>query len=144
MDDSRPLNANQERFCQEYLTDLNEAAAYRRAYPDATPASADTAGPRMFGKVRVKERIKELLDTRAVRVGLTHDWVIGRLMEEATDRGEDASHSARVAALGLLGKHLGMFVDQVEVRADALLVIKRVVVERADDRTDGGHVSRSE
>lgn len=40
--------------------------------------------------------------------------VIDGLLAEAKLNGEGSSHSARVSAWGLIGKHLGMFVDKVE------------------------------
>ncbi|HYC33125.1 MAG TPA: terminase small subunit [Gemmatimonadales bacterium] len=76
----RNLTPNQERFCQEYLVDLNAAAAYRRAYPDATPKSADAAGPRLLGNVRVAARIAELQAARAERLQVEADDVLRELL----------------------------------------------------------------
>lgn len=72
-------NNAHERFAQEYLKDLNATAAYRRVYPKAQPKSAEAAGPRLIGNVRVLERIAELQDQRAKRTELTADMVITEL-----------------------------------------------------------------
>ena len=49
------------------------------------------------------------LSPRRERTRVDADWVIERLRDEATYQGENASHAARVAALNLLGKHVGLF-----------------------------------
>ncbi len=40
------------------------------------------------------------------------DDVLRGLRREATLEGEGSSHAARVSAWGLIGKHLGMFVER--------------------------------
>ena len=52
---------------------------------------------------------------------------------EAADRGEGSSHAARVSALGLLGRHLGMFRDRVEhVLSTRLVIVEEIVDGNAD------------
>jgi hypothetical protein len=51
----------------------------------------------------------ELLGKDPESSELTPEWVIKRLMRESTDYGTRSRQTARVAALGLLGKALGMF-----------------------------------
>ena len=53
---SAPLNPRQRAFVAEYLKDHNATEAYIRAY-GASRTTADTAGPRLFGDVRVKAQI---------------------------------------------------------------------------------------
>jgi hypothetical protein len=43
---------------------------------------------------------------------LTQDDVLRGLRREATLAGEGSSRAARVSAWGLIGKHLGMFVER--------------------------------
>jgi hypothetical protein len=47
-------------------------------------------------------------NARSDRVRITQDDVLRGLHREATWMGDGASHSARVAAWGLIAKHLGM------------------------------------
>ena len=47
------------------------------------------------------------------RTGITQDEVILGLKKEATLEGDGSSHSARVAAWAHLGKHLGIFTDNL-------------------------------
>lgn len=77
----KPLpNDAHERFCEEYLLDLNATAAYQRAYPTAARASAGVGGAQLLGKPRVAERIAELQAERAERVKVKLDDVLRELM----------------------------------------------------------------
>ncbi|CAM3649060.1 terminase small subunit [Polaromonas hydrogenivorans] len=62
-----------QRFVGEYLIDLNAAAAYRRAYPDATEASARTLVARLLTKVGVSEAIAAAQAERARRTEVNAD-----------------------------------------------------------------------
>lgn len=68
------LNPRQRAFVVEYLKDKNATAAYMRAY-GSTQQSADSAGPRLFGNVRVRTEIErleaELLEKATQDAGLT-------------------------------------------------------------------------
>jgi phage terminase small subunit len=103
----RPLTPKQQRFVAEYLLDLNAAAAARRAgYSERT---ADRQGHQNLRKPEIADAVAEAQRERAERVELTQDWVLAHLRHESQLTGKDASHSARVAALKLIGLHLGMF-----------------------------------
>lgn len=124
------LTPKQQRFVQEYLIDLNATqAAIRAGY---SVKSADKIGSQLLGKAGVSQAIEAAQTRRKERTELTQDWVVERLRAEADDHSEDATHSARIRALELLGKHLGMFVDRVEVKQTARLVIEEEIVERDD------------
>ena len=99
------LTPKQERFCHEYVVDLNGAAAYRRAYPKAG-TNADASAARLLAKPEVAARVAELQRERSERTRITAEWVLERL--KAIIEAEKTSASAGVSALGLLMKHLGM------------------------------------
>ncbi|MWQ45542.1 terminase small subunit [Glaesserella parasuis] len=134
------LKGKQQRFVEEYLIDLNATqAAIRAGY------SADTArqiGAENLSKLVIQEAIQEAQNKRAERVNVTQDDVLKGLLEiismstgkqkiTKTELSKvDGSivpmdvekvcfepHAAN-KALELLGKHLGMFKDKVEVSAD--------------------------
>jgi phage terminase small subunit len=130
------LTPKQARFVDEYLVDLNATAAARRAgYSEKT---AEVQGPRLLGNVRVAAAIQAALQTRSKRTEVTQDYVVANLrevVERCMQRapvlagGEQVVTAAQdgrlatlwcfdgktaVAALGLLGKHLGMFVEKHE------------------------------
>jgi hypothetical protein len=105
------LGVQHERFCQEYARDGDALAAYRRAYPKTTSdAAARTRAAALLARPEVAARVAAL--RRPARppadAGPTPEWTLDRLKAEAEFAGDRASHSARVAALGLLMKHFGL------------------------------------
>lgn len=118
----RGLTAKQERFCAEYLMDLNATqAAIRAGY---SPRTAAQAAHKLGEKSSVSERIQELQADRSQRTQVTADRVIERLealyeramaTEPVLDKeGKptgllvyDAATALKV--LELEGKHLGMW-----------------------------------
>ena len=107
------LTAKQQLFIEEYLVDLNATQAAIRAGYSAR--NADKIGPELLGKTRVAAAIQDAKETRSERTGITQDEVIQGLKKEATLDGEGSSHSARVAAWAHLGKHLGIFTDNLNL-----------------------------
>lgn len=128
------LTEKQKRFVDEYLVDLNATAAAKRAgYSEKT---ADRIGPKLVVKSCVSKAIQERMQAREERVNITQDYVLGNLTEIVErcmqrrpvlnmggkqvqdEEGNnlwafDAKGANR--ALELLGKHLGMFKDKVEM-----------------------------
>lgn len=104
------LTAKQKAFVQEYLVDLNATAAAKRA--GYSEKNADKIGPELLGKTRVAQAIQEAMEKRQERVGVSQDYVIGKLREIAEKEASDAPESPLkygnyIKALELLGKHLG-------------------------------------
>jgi hypothetical protein len=115
------LNARQQRFVQEYLLDLNAAAAARRAGYSARTARFQ--GGRLLANVDVSGAVAAAQAARSERTALDQDYVLRRLKAEAEREGKGASHSARVTALRLLGLHVGMWPrerEPLEVLLDRL------------------------
>ncbi len=105
------LTAKQSRFVEEYLVDLNATAAAKRAgYSEKT---ANEQGAQLLAKLSIREAVAEAQATRSERTGITQDEVIRGLRKEATLEGDGSTHSARVAAWAHLGKHLGIFTDNL-------------------------------
>ena len=108
------LTAKQDCFVQEYLIDLNATqAAIRAGY---SPKTAEVQGSRLLANAKVREAVDIGKEARSERTGITQDEVIAGLKKEATLEGDGSSQSARVAAWGLLGKHLGIFTDNLNVK----------------------------
>lgn len=106
------MTPKQERFVQEYLIDLNATqAAIRAGYSEKT---AGQIGEQNLKKLEISRAIERAQDKRAERLEVTQEMVLAGLYNEATATGEGSTHGARVSAWGLLGKHIGMFVERQE------------------------------
>ena len=127
------LTAKQEAFCEEYMIDLNATqAAIRAGYSEQT---ARQIGTENLAKPAISDKIAELKAERAARVLVDADYVIKGLLEvhqrcmqkepvmERVDGQQQESgefkfeHSGANKSLELLGKHLGIFTDRLDVRA---------------------------
>lgn len=191
------LTAKQQRFCDEYLIDLNATqAAIRAGYSEKT---AYSAGQRMLKKVEVQTYINVRQIDRIERTEITQDKVLQELaliafsnaadyasvvekeamvevegnmqpmydsegnaikyrtvepilteklnenqkralavIKKGRDGFEIRPHD-KVRALELLGKHLGMWTDKVEIEADIAMNDKLKEIEKyvKDKRSDG-------
>ncbi len=122
------LNARQERFAAEYLVDLNATQAAIRAGYSAKTACEQ--GYALLRNPQVAAAIAAGRQRQAVRVEITQDEVLSILRTNAAraaqaepvrDRegnptGEYTYQGSVVnRAAELLGKHLGMFTERVDV-----------------------------
>lgn len=123
------LTPRQQRFVDEYLLDLNATQAAARAGYSKRTAKAQ--GSRLLTNVAIQAAVSEAQQNRAERTELSQDWIIASLMENV-DRAMQAKqvydshgkptgeyvYQGAVAngALQLLGKHLGMFSDNLNLR----------------------------
>ena len=75
------MTDKQERFCEEYMVDLNATqAAIRAGY---SVASAKTVGPRLLENVGVQNRIAQLQAEQSRRTGVSADRVVRELAKIA-------------------------------------------------------------
>ncbi len=151
------LTAKQQRFCDEYLIDLNATqAAIRAGYSVKT---ANEQGSQLLAKLSIQEVIGKEMAERSRRTGINQDRVVLELaklafvniadvvdLENATVRqsatdddlaciqsikikpsefGEEREIKLydKKASLELLGKHLGMFKDNMNLNVALPVVI---------------------
>lgn len=135
------MNPNWLLFIDEYLADpnLNATAAYLKAYPNSEVKSAESSAARLLRSDKVAAEIAKRTTARSEKAGITAAWVLERLKLESERDGEGSTHGARVSALGLLGKHLSMFVDRVALEGGTTLrIVKEIVsADPESDPTDG-------
>lgn len=75
------LTPRQQRFCEEYLIDLNATqAAIRAGYSEAT---AHVQGPRLLDKVAIRKFLEERRAERSEETKIDAAWVLKRLAAEA-------------------------------------------------------------
>lgn len=142
------LNERQNRFTEEYIVDLNATAAAKRAgYSEKT---AYSIGQRLLKNVEIQARIEELQKQRSAKVQLDAEWVLQRL-KDISDRSMTAvpvevwDHDSRSMvetgeytfdstganrATELIGKHLGMFKDKLDITGDLSMKIE---IDYGDD-----------
>jgi phage terminase small subunit len=125
------LTPKQDRFCREYLVDLNATqAAIRAGYSEKT---AKQQGSRLLTNADVQTRISELQDEVRQRIDVKVDDVIARLIE-LSEKSEAAGQFApAVRAAELLGKRLGMFVNRLEVSETAAMSDEQLIRQVAGD-----------
>jgi len=125
---SKKLTIKQERFVQEYIKDGNASQASIRA--GYSSAAAKEIGSRLLTYANVYEAIKEANKMRSERTNITNDYVLTNLKdivercmqnEPVLDKDGNETGVYKFNANGanksleLLGKHLQMFTDKMEV-----------------------------
>jgi phage terminase small subunit len=101
-------NDRQERFCQEYIIDLNASAAARRAgYSEKT---AYSIGQRLLKKVEAQKRVAHLKAQVAERNKITQDMIIKELRligfsDIKNHQDIDESGQIKVKTIDSMGEH---------------------------------------
>lgn len=139
----RGLTPKQEKFCQLYIELGNASEAYRQAYNanNMTTGAINTNAKKLLKDTPIALRIEELQQAHQQRHNLTVDNIIADLQEYrdicmgrkpltittvVKNAQEGTAQSVNTEcfvfeptgankALELLGKHLGMFKDRVDV-----------------------------
>ena len=122
----QPLTEKQEKFCNEFLIDLNATqAAIRCGY---SPKTANEQASRLLANVNIKDRIEAIRKPLIESTGLNQEWVLNRFkdisnrcmtaepvmirddegnMIESGDYKFDSSGANK--ATEMIAKHLGFF-----------------------------------
>lgn len=120
------LTPKQERFCQEYIIDLNATqAAIRAGYSQKT---AGSVGAENLTKPEIQSELARLMSARNQRTEITADWVLKEAAESykfnkkpAFDSlGNEIMTNATAAAkfLELCGKHVNVKAFEKEQGVD--------------------------
>ena len=105
------LDALEKLYVRTYLSTLSHLDAYRAVRPDLKHYKTDN--PYAL-RENIKFHIALSLQEQAESLALTPSKIIERLYKEATREGAGSNHAARIQALTLLGKHLGLFQERKE------------------------------
>lgn len=110
------LTLRQRAFLDAYVTNgWNASTAYRTAYGSkASPAACSKEGQKLLKHpliapqiAHARAKVAEITEQKMTAANLTREWVLDRLIHEAST----STAGPRIAALGLLGKTMAMFVD---------------------------------
>ena len=107
-----------EAFCQEYIKDLIGAqAAIRAGYSKHT---ARITASKLLTKPNVKERIQSLMDARSKATRIDAEYVIKTITKTILQCQEQdkPDHANILRGIELLGRHLRLFTDRVQVIND--------------------------
>ena len=108
----RKLTYKQQRFVVEYLVDLNATqAAIRSGYAKGT---ANREGSRLLSNVDIQTAIEVSMADRSDRVEVDADYVVTELRNVV--EADSTPAAARVTALTVLARHLGMLTDKLETK----------------------------
>ena len=100
-----------DRFAAEYVKDLNGAQAAIRAGYSAKTARHQAY--ELLTKPDIAAEVQRLQAKRAEAVDIDAEWVLRKLREVAEQ--EDAAIPTKTRALELIGKHVGMFTEKIEI-----------------------------
>ena len=136
------LTAKQQRFCDEYLIDLNATqAAIRAGYSEA---SARQMGTENLSKPSIKKYISDRMGEKESELIADQDEVLkyltsgmrgksnssvvviestGDVMSMAREMQKAPDEKERLKAAELLGKRYGLYTDRVETEVDMDLTI---------------------
>lgn len=108
------LSEKQFRFVEEYLLDLNAAAAVLRAGYKTNKTNAYVMGTQMLAHPLIAEAIQEKLKGRREKMELSAEYVITKLISIVEEQ-EQGNPTAALRGLELLGRHLGLYKDKQEI-----------------------------
>ncbi|RKH93631.1 terminase small subunit [Corallococcus sp. AB038B] len=111
---AQALTANQERFVQEYLVDLNgKQAAIRAGYSER---SAEVTASKLLSNPKVRAAVDAAKAARAERVEVKADDVLRELLLIArTDIGDAFSPTGALLPLKEMPAHLRRAISSIEV-----------------------------
>lgn len=124
------LSYNEELFVEAFCgpANFNGTEAYRLAnYSTKNKDSATSAASDLLKRPHVLKAIKERLEERKASFWLTEDVILQKLWEEANRTDKGSSHAARIQALVLLGKHIGMWQDKVKAYEESSNVTYNII-----------------
>lgn len=147
------LTPKQSAFVHEYLVDLNATQAAIRAGYSAKTACEQAS--RLLADVKIAEAVKAAMDARAERTEITADYVLDGIKslverciqaEAVKDNQGNLTGEYKFEAASalrgyeLLGKHLGLFPNKVDVSVkDEISAILESVRRRATPQAERKH-----
>lgn len=126
----KELSAKQQRFVDEYLLDLNATAAYKRAGYEATGRSAENNASRLLGHAGVSMQIAAALKERSVRTQIDADTVLKNIARLAQSAERASDYGAALRGNELLGRHLKLFTDKIDLSGAVTVNITRFGPEK--------------
>lgn len=105
------LDPLERLYVRTYLHTFSHTEAHKAVSPGIKHPKVDNGYSQ---RENVKFHISLALQQKAEALSLSPELVLERLYLEATREGSGSNHAARIQALTLLGRHLGMFQEKKE------------------------------
>ena len=116
MNNNGKLTPKQKSFCEEILVDDNATqAAIRAGY---SKKSAYSTGHDNLKKPKIQRYISELKAARSLRTQVTADRILQELAKIGFAK-KGVKPGDKLKALGMLGKHVGIFDNQPKLEKQA-------------------------
>lgn len=104
------LDALEKLYVRSYLHTLSHIEAHRTVEPTLKNHHNDNKYSR---RANVQFHISSALQVKAEALAITPSLIMERLYHEATSYGQGTNQNARIQALNILGKQLGLFQEKV-------------------------------
>jgi phage terminase small subunit len=111
-------NARHERFCREYVIDLNATQAYIRAGYSVN--GAGQSAEKLLRNTEIIARIAELQAKVTQRLEITQESVLKEIEETRIAAAQADQHSVALKAAELKGRHIGMWPNKVEANVNVV------------------------
>ena len=124
------LTENQEQFVRNIIEGMNQADAYRAAYPNQKMSDKTIweKASRLMANDKVKARVSELTDELMKPTIMNAQKRLEWLTELINNEGEDTN--AKLKAIDIMNKMQGEYVQKVEAEVKNAITIN---VELVDD-----------
>lgn len=120
---SPKLTPEDRLYIRAYLLKGSHAKAYETLHPGLKSYSNYSVDNKYSRKEAVKFHISQAIQERAEASLISQETIIERLWKEAIREGSGSNHTARIQALTLLGKHLGLFEEKKQEQSHTFNII---------------------
>jgi hypothetical protein len=125
-------NPLHQRFAEEFVVDLLPQEAYRRVYPNASPAAASANANKLRRRPDVKAEINRLLAEVAARSQLSADNALKEVHAIAFDTVRN-KNELRLRALEILLKYLKGDGDRPPVQGPTTVTVDVAAIAKYTD-----------
>ena len=113
---AQQLTAKQASFVEHLAAGVPQSEAYRRAYPDATPATVYSQAGRLSRKPHIAQEIERIQQPERQQQAWNRERLVRELWE--LSQASRLKHpGTSVRCLELIGKACGLLVDRQEITA---------------------------
>ena len=125
------LTAKQAAFVEHMAAGVPQSEAYRRAYPDATDATAYSQSHRLSRLPHIAQEIERIQQPEQQQQAWTRDRLVRELWELSQAARLKHQYGSAVRSLELIGKACGLLVDRQEISA---VVRSEAIVSLSNDQ----------